>query len=194
VSSSRWLTVPNVITLGRLLLVPVFVALHQLGRPGWALACFIFAAVSDGVDGFLARVLDQRSKLGGILDPIADKTLVSAALITLVLERQLPVWLLVLIAIRDAWMAVGALIVRHKRLEIPTSPSRIGKYATFGLVSLIVLALIDETVADSALLHAYTVVTGFISGLCVVISTLQYFARFGYLLFAPPGSPPRVET
>jgi len=193
VPSSRWLTIPNAITIGRLLLVPVFVALHLVGRPGWALVCFVTAAASDGIDGFLARVLDQRSKLGGILDPIADKALVSAALITLVIERRLPLWLLCVIAFRDLWMAAGLLVVRHKRLEIPTSPSRIGKYATFGLACLVVLALADQVVENSPQLHAYMVVIGFIAGLCVVISTLQYFARFGYLLVAPPKPPSQAE-
>ncbi len=191
--SPSWLTIPNAITLVRLALVPVFVALHLAGMPGWALICFIVAAASDGIDGFLARVLDQRSKLGGILDPIADKLLVSAALITLVVERQLPWWLLVLIGIRDGWMAFGALWVKHKRLEIPTSPTRIGKYATFGMTVLVVLALTDQALRSSELLHAYMVVFGFVSALCVVISTMQYFWRFGYLLFAPPKPPSAAE-
>lgn len=182
----RWFTVPNLITYLRFLLIPVFVVLHLNGSPGWALAVFIGAAASDGIDGFLARVLDQRSRLGAILDPFADKLLVSAALVTLVIERRLPVLLLLLILFRDGWIAFGALWVRHKRLEIPTSPSRIGKYATFTLTLLVVLALVDQYVARSELLHAYTGVVGFIAALCVVISTIQYFARFGHLLFAPP--------
>jgi len=193
VTTTRWLTIPNAITIVRIILVPVFVALHLVGRPGWALVCFIVAAASDGIDGFLARVLNQRSKLGALLDPIADKLLVSAALVTLVIERQLPWWLLVLIGIRDGWMAFGALWVRHKRLEIPTTPSRIGKYATFGMTVLVVLALLDQALEPSELLHAYMVVFGFVSALCVVISTLQYFWRFGYLLFAPPKPPAPAE-
>jgi cardiolipin synthase (CMP-forming) len=180
-----WLTVPNALTLLRLLLVPVFVALHLWGRPGWALACFCTAAVSDGLDGLLARALNQRSKLGALLDPIADKLLAFAALCTLVAERRLPLWLLGLIIFRDGWMIFGALTLKHKNLEIPTAPTRIGKYATFSLTVLVVLALADQAVARSALLHAYMVVVGFTAGLCVAVSTLQYFVRFGHLLFAP---------
>lgn len=188
--SNRWLTVPNAITIARILLVPVFVVLHIVDRPGWALACFAVAAGSDGIDGLLARLLNQRSKLGGLLDPIADKLLMSTALVTLVVERRLPIWLLVVVLVRDAWMAGGALAVKHKHLEIPTAPSRIGKYATFTLACLIFVALIDQVVGTSQTLHAYMVVFGFVAGLCVVISTLQYFARFGYLLVAPPKPPP----
>ena len=191
--AERWLNVPNAITFVRFLLVPVFVFLHLTGRPGWALATFVVAAASDGIDGLLARVLDQRTKLGGLLDPIADKLLVSSALITLVIEQRIPLWLLLLIFFRDGWMVFGAFVVRRKNLEIPTKPSRIGKYATFTFTVLVVLALVDQSVADNALLHAYTAVVGFIAGLCVVISTFQYFARFGYLLFVPGRPAPKVE-
>lgn len=184
----RVLTVPNCITFGRFGLIPVFVLLHLAQRPGWALATFAVAAVSDGIDGLLARLLDQRTKLGGILDPIADKLLVFAALCTLVVERRLPVWLLGLVVFRDAFMGVGALVVKRKNLEIPAAPSRIGKYATFTLTVLVALALVDQIVGESEELHAYTKVVGFIAALCVAISTVQYLARFGYLFFVPPKS------
>src|SRR6185436_6046588 len=99
------------------------------------------AAFSDSLDGLLARVLDQRSKLGAILDPIADKLLAFCALLTLVVERRLPLWLLLILLFRHLCMALGALVVRKNRLEIPTAPTRIGKYATFLLFCLVVLAL-----------------------------------------------------
>ncbi len=187
-SADSWVTLPNLITLFRLALVPVFIVLHVSGRAGWALAVFIVAGVSDSLDGLLARVLDQRSKLGGVLDPVADKLLVFAALGCLVIERKVPLWILGLILFRDLSMIVGAIVVKRKRLEIPTAPTRIGKYATFFLLALIVLALVEEQ-SPSPTLAGYTIAIGFIAGLCVTVSTLQYFARHGYLFFAPPGSP-----
>lgn len=187
-----WLTIPNAITLLRLALVPVFVGLHLMGRPLWALGCFALAGLSDGLDGLLARLLNQRSKVGAILDPIADKVLILAAISTLVLEDQVPLWLLLLIVFRDGWILFGALLVRHKNLEIPTAPTRIGKYATLSLVCLVVLSLVNQA-AHAPLLHAYTKAVGFIAGLCVVISTLQYFARFGYLIFVPARRPPSIR-
>lgn len=189
----RWFTIPNCITYARFALIPVFVVMHLTGNPGWALGIFVGAAASDGIDGFLARVLNQRSKLGAILDPFADKLLVLSALVTLVIEDRIPLLLLLLILFRDGWIAFGALLVKHKNLDLPTSPSRIGKYATFSLALLVVLALVDQYVARSELLHAYTAVVGFIASLCVLISTIQYFARFGYLLFAP-ARPPKADT
>lgn len=183
--SERWFTIPNIITYIRFLLIPAFVVLHLKGNPGWALGLFVGAAASDGIDGLLARLLDQRSKIGAILDPIADKVLVFSALVTLIIEDRLPLLLLLLIVFRDGWMIFGAFIVKRKNLELPTKPSRVGKYATFSLTFLVVLALVDQYAATSETLHAYTAVVGFIAALCVVISTVQYFTRFGYLLFAP---------
>lgn len=179
-------TIPNLITFARLGLVPVFVWLQLANKPQAALIVFAVAMGSDSIDGLLARVLNQRSKLGALLDPIADKLLVAAALILLVVDRRVPIWLLLLILFRDGTMAVGALMVKRKKLELPAQPSRIGKYATLSMAVLVVLALAGQTSWAPDVLHAYTLVVAFLAGLCVVISTAQYFTRFGYLWFAPP--------
>jgi cardiolipin synthase len=183
--SERWLTVPNALTLSRLLLVPVFVALHLTGHPVWALVCFLGAALTDSLDGFLARVLNQWSKLGAFLDPVADKVLTGTALVLLVVEKRAPLWMLLLVAFRDGAMALGAVVVRRKGLDLPTAPSRIGKYATFALACFVVLGLLDQAVRDWAMLHAWFQVTGYLTGLCVFISTTQYFVRWGHLWVAP---------
>jgi cardiolipin synthase len=185
VISASWLNVPNSITLFRLSLVPVFLVLELRHEPGWALACFVTAAVSDGLDGLLARLLNQRTKLGGLLDPIADKVLILAALASLVIERRLPLWLLAITAFRDLLMVAGALMVTYKNLEIPTEPSRLGKYATFFMLCVVVLSLVSAVLGTPPVLRAYVAVVGFISGMCVVASTAQYFARYGYLWVAP---------
>jgi cardiolipin synthase len=169
-------------------MVPAFVALSVTGHTVAALWTFVIAAASDSLDGLLARLLDQRSHLGGILDPVADKALVMSALITLIYTGRLPWWLLALVVFRDGWMVVGAIMVRRKRLEIPTAPSRVGKYATLGLITTVVLALVAQAIGKSPRLEAYTAVIGFVAGVCVAASTVQYFHRFGYLFWAPPRS------
>lgn len=184
VPSDAW-TVPNLLSYLRLLAVPVFVSLHLGGRPGWALLVFLAAALTDSLDGFLARLLDQRTKLGAFLDPLADKVLAGAALIMLFLENEAPLWMVVLVAFRDGSMALGAVVVRRKGLELPAAPSRVGKYATFALTCFVVLGLFDETFTDSPLLHAWLLVAGYFTGLCVAISTAQYFFRWGHLWVAP---------
>jgi cardiolipin synthase len=177
--------VPNLISFARLGLVPVFLWLRHTGQPEWALGVFILAAVSDVVDGLLARLLDQRTALGGIIDPLADKLLVFAALVSLVIGGHLPAWLLGLILVRDLPMGVGALWVRHKRLEIPAAPSRIGKYATFTLVLAVVLGLASASPHAPRAIVGWVWAVGAVAALCVVVSTLQYWSRFGYLFFAP---------
>ena len=182
--SSDWKTLPNAITLIRLALIPVFLALELGERHLWALIAFAFALGSDWLDGLLARLLRQRSHLGGVLDPVADKLLVFTALVGLVWQRALPVWILGLVIARDALMLFGAAVVAHKRLDLPTQPSRIGKYATFALGITVLGALANEVV-QSPRVRAYTAVACFFAGLCVAISTVQYLSRFGYLFFAP---------
>jgi len=178
-------TVPNVLSYLRLLALPVFVFLHLGGRPGWALLVFLAAALTDALDGFLARLLDQQTKLGAFLDPLADKLLIGAALIMLFLEAEAPLWMVVLVAFRDGSMALGAVVVKKKGLELPTAPSRVGKYATFALACFVVLGLCDETFTHSPLLHAWLLVAGYFTGLCVAISTAQYFLRWGHIWVAP---------
>lgn len=180
------LTIPNLITFARLGLVPVFIWLKLAGRPDAAMICFAVAMGSDAIDGLLARLLNQRSKLGAVLDPLADKLLVASALVLLVVDGSLPVWLLSLILLRDGLIAIGALMVRRKKLDLPAQPSRIGKYATFSMAALVVLALGAQTSVAPSAAAPYTWVVGLLAGLCVVISTGQYLARFGHLFFAPP--------
>lgn len=182
---SPWLTVPNLLTLLRIGLVPVFAALHLAGRPGWALVCFLAASLSDWLDGLAARILDQRTQLGAFLDPLADKLLTGVALLLLVVERVAPLWLLLLILLRDLVEALGVVVVRRKGLELPAAPSRVGKYATFALTCLVVLGLLDETFTDLPAIHAWFQVAGYFTALCVVVSTVQYFVRWGYLFGAP---------
>jgi len=182
--SDAW-TVPNLLSYLRLVGVPVFVFLHLGGRPGWALLVFLAAALTDSLDGFLARLLDQRTKLGAFLDPLADKLLSGAALIVLFLENEAPLWMVLLVAFRDGSMALGAVVVKRKGLELPAAPSRVGKYAAFALACFVVLGLCDETFTNSPLLHAWLLVAGYFTGLCVAISTTQYFLRWGHLWVAP---------
>src|SRR4051812_47323520 len=120
------MTTANKITLLRILLIPVFVTLAiyygQSQRSGaaqetlrWAaLGTFMLAAASDGVDGYIARRWNQRSRLGVILDPLADKGLLLAGLFTLSFSGwpyELPIWFLVLVIARDAIVLLGAVVL-----------------------------------------------------------------------------------
>jgi len=136
------------ITILRIVLVPVFVTLvityddtDHLGRPeeAWryaAIAAFVIAALSDAVDGYLARHWNQRSALGALLDPIADKLLLLAALVTLGLLpldhfRSFPIWFTAIIISRDALLLGGYFVVRHFLHQVEIKPHWTGKLSTF---------------------------------------------------------------
>jgi len=136
------------ITILRLILVPVFVmfiiAYNETssdGRPEelWryaAIAVFITAGLSDALDGYLARHWNQRSALGALLDPIADKLLLLAALVTLGLIpldhlRPFPIWFPVIIISRDALLLGGYAVLRHFRVPMEIHPHWTGKVSTF---------------------------------------------------------------
>src|ERR1044071_2852240 len=87
--ASSILTVPNLLTFLRMALIPVFASLLYYGYYDWALMVFVVAGVSDGVDGFIARRFKQESELGTILDPIADKLLMTTAFILLTIPSML---------------------------------------------------------------------------------------------------------
>ncbi len=104
------MTIPNFITIMRLLLVPLIVVVIVQGLWPWAFAIFVFAGVSDAVDGFIAKRFDMRSELGAYLDPVADKALIVSIYVTLAIIGGIPVWLTILVVSRDI-MIVSAIII-----------------------------------------------------------------------------------
>src|SRR5438067_9623368 len=104
------LSIPNLITLGRILLVPVVIWAITAGAMGVALALFLLAGISDAVDGFLAKRFGMRTELGGYLDPLADKAMLVSIFIALAVIEAVPRWLVILVVSRDI-MIVGAVIL-----------------------------------------------------------------------------------
>lgn len=111
VQSGWWaLSIPNLITLGRILLVPVVVWAIYTDYPLLAFILFLVAGVSDAVDGFLAKRFQMSSELGAYLDPLADKTLIVSIYVTLGIAGNIPVWLVILVVSRDI-MIIGAVML-----------------------------------------------------------------------------------
>jgi cardiolipin synthase len=148
--ASRVLTVPNILSLTRLALLPVFLWL-VLGpqADGWAVAVLVFMGVSDYLDGYLARRLGQTSKLGAILDPVADRLYILATVIGLGLREIIPLWLVLVLPARDLflWALVPFLRTRgYSALPVHF----LGKAATAALLYAFPLLLLgdgDSTVA-----------------------------------------------
>src|SRR5687768_1845084 len=123
--------VPNLITLVRLALVPVIAYLLWRGEYGYALIVFLSAAISDFLDGVIARTFDQRSALGAALDPIADKLNMFVATVALAWQGLLPLWLAVAIVLRDIVIVSGALAYRAAIGKIEIAPTMLSKVNTF---------------------------------------------------------------
>ena len=123
-------TIPNLITLFRILLTPLFIIFLIQGRYRQALAVFVLAGVSDVADGLIARWWQQKSRLGSYLDPAADKLLMSASFVTLSISRLIPSWLTVVVISRDVILGLGALILRLADYPLVVRPSLAGKWTT----------------------------------------------------------------
>jgi cardiolipin synthase len=180
----RVLTAPNVVTFGRLLAVPLFAGLHLTQHPLAALWVFVGAGLSDGIDGLLARLLDQRSPLGALLDPIADKLLIATALIALTWTGDLPRWFVLLALLREGVLLLGALAVWARGRAIPRRPVRLGKYATFLQLAVASLGLCARIPGWGPHLEALLLCAVFLAAECSLLSAAQYAVQVSGLLRA----------
>lgn len=154
------MNLPNIITIGRILLVPITVWLIISGEFSLAFVAFVVAGVSDGVDGFIARKLNQRSELGAYLDPIADKALLVSIYVSLGFLQFLPAWLVILVVTRDV-LIVGAVVLAWVvNNPMVVAPSMASKVNTVGQIVLagLVLGLLGLKISLEPLLSA-----GFVS-------------------------------
>ena len=176
VVSDRVLTVPNAISLARLVCVPVFAVLIVSGRDGAALVVLLLASLSDYVDGLLARRWDQVSRIGQLLDPAADRLYVTAALLGLGWRGVLPWWLVALVLVRELVLTGNVLVLRrHGLSSLP--PHLLGKTATFVLLVALPLLLLAETAQSLAV-----VVRPLAWALVLWGTGLYWWAGVGYLL------------
>lgn len=131
--SDRVLTVPNALSALRLLGVPAFLSLLLSGRDGWALAVLALAGVTDYLDGKIARAYHLQSRLGELLDPIADRLYILSTLAGLAWRDIIPWWLVAVLLVRDAGLVVALLVLRRRGV-IGLPVHFVGKAATFNLL------------------------------------------------------------
>ena len=183
-SSSNVLTIPNILTFLRMALIPLFAGFLFYGHHGWALITFIFAGASDGVDGFIARRFNQESELGTILDPIADKLLMTTAFIILSLEsifppdtRHLPVPPYVAAAVigRDVLIVAAAAAIFMTTNFRGFKPSKLGKLSTLVQVCGVILILIAAVFPVNRGLYLPTIYA--------TIAALAAFSGVHYVFF-----------
>lgn len=163
----------NKISIARIILIPFFITAITYSRLDIALILFILAVISDGVDGFIARTLNQKTKLGTILDPMADKLLLISAYIYLSMAGgipsylKLPPYVPIIVISRDAIIVLGSIVVYVIRGDINVSPSVLGKVTTFFQMMTIVSILIKFDY--SYLVWNFTVLLTVASGIDYVI-------------------------
>jgi cardiolipin synthase len=203
IASNRILTIPNLLSFIRLLGVPLF--LYLLLGPqldGWALVVLIVSAITDYADGKLARLLDQYSRLGELLDPAADRLYIVAALVGFVIRGFIPWWVAVLIIGRDVLLA-GTLPILRRYGYTALPVHYLGKAATFCLLyglPMLLLAQGDSIVAHIALPISYAFIAW---GLVMyLVAGGIYFQQLGWVIrncplaprFRPPAVPPTNQV
>ena len=186
---SSILTIPNILTFLRMALIPVFASLLFYSHYDWALFVFFIAGVSDGIDGFVARRFNQESTLGTVLDPIADKLLMTTAFVILSLPHILPplskhfpvpFWVTAAVIGRDILIVTVALAIFIVTGFRGFKPSFWGKAST--LVQVIAVAIILIATVFPAYSGYYLPTTYFFVALFAFISGVHYIFHVAKLM------------
>ncbi|TCR66271.1 CDP-alcohol phosphatidyltransferase family protein [Bosea sp. BK604] len=135
------MTLPNLITVGRLFLVPLVILMIVSQRWQAAFAIFVIAGVSDAIDGILARHFGMASELGGYLDPIADKALIVSIYVTLAMVGAVPAWLVILVVSRDLMIVSAVILSWVMGKPLAMTPFAISKINTAAQVIFAALVL-----------------------------------------------------
>ena len=136
--------VPNLITLSRIALTPAFVLLLNDGNYPLALLLFTIAGLSDGLDGLIAKRFHYATRLGAILDPVADKFLLVSAYVMLTVLGHLPVWLVIVVVFRDLLIVGGYLVYTSMYGPVQMRPSWLSKINTLLQIVLVVAVLLEQ--------------------------------------------------
>ena len=144
--------IPNVITSLRLLLaIPICISIYQ-GNELLALLLFIFAGISDGFDGYLARRFTWESEFGKLLDPLADKCLILSTLLALAYVQLLPIWLVSILLVRDALAVMGSMLYLMLFEGRNSESNRWGKHFTGWTIALFIITLLQESISSYSML------------------------------------------
>ncbi len=169
----------NRITITRIIITPLFIAAVAYGRMDIALILFAAAVISDGLDGFVARSMHQKTSIGTILDPVADKILLISAFICLTLTKsipgglRLPPYVLIVVISRDAIIVLGSMLIHVIRGEVKISPSFWGKFTTFFQMMTVVSVLIQ---------FKYSCYVWNIATVLTIISGIDYMLKGSHTL------------
>jgi len=187
--ASRVFTVPNQLTFLRLGFLPFFIISVYYNRYGWALVVLMAAAVSDLLDGLLARRLNQKSALGAYLDPIADKLLLSSSFFILAVKGKIEWWLTILVFGRDILILIAAAVILAVVGYRPFPPSLYGK-ATTGAQIVFVFVAIIAGAFETTWLDELRDIGVYVVAAFTLLSGLHYSVLVSRELSANGGGPP----
>ncbi len=173
------MNLPNLLTLIRIILTPLLVILLIDGKFVEALIVFTIAGITDGLDGLIARWMRQKTRIGAILDPIADKLLLTSAYVTLAIIGFLPGWLAVTVISRDVIIVFGVLILFLFQGGVEIHPSVLGKITTVAQLGTIFMVLVDHNLGLFCKILPFLYIA---TALITVISGLHYMYLGAQLL------------
>jgi cardiolipin synthase len=181
------LTIANLLTVLRLILIPVFVTALYYQQFRWALTVFFAAAITDGLDGLVARSFNQKTQLGAILDPMADKLLLVTAFVILSLPRftltePIPFWLTAVAISRDVIIVLGAAVINMTTGFSRFRPSIPGKLNTLVQIVMIVFFLVVNALGAFGPLAEFLPVVYYATLAMAVFSGLHYIAHINRLM------------
>jgi len=145
---NNW-TIPNVLTVARIMLTPGFVIAFVDQRFGLAWVLFAVAGLTDALDGTLARILKQRSTFGAMLDPLADKVLLVTSFLCLAQQDWVPRWLAVLVVSRDVLIVGGLALLHYSGVDVKRgiNPAWISKFTMLAQISLVLLVMVEHSMS-----------------------------------------------
>lgn len=171
------MTIANALTLLRLCLIPLIVVMIHEGRFATATVLFVTAGITDALDGYIARRFDQKTEIGAYLDALADKSLIAASFIALVLVHLVPFWLVVLVIFRDLMIMGAVAIAWLMNNPIPIEPLKVSKANTAAQIVAIATTLAAKgymvVLPDAVLAGLHALVAAL-----TVVSVAAYFARW----------------
>jgi len=173
----RLLNLPNTLTVARIIIIPVFITAVMYERHQYALALFVVAALTDILDGFIARLTNQKTALGQFLDPLADKFLLVSSFILFSIQGWVPLWLTITVISRDLIVVIGWVLLYLLTHRVTTEPVLLGKTAIalqLITLSLVLLSInLHSIIPQQQVLFAVTAAVTGVSGIQYIYKGLR---------------------
>jgi cardiolipin synthase len=168
------MTIPNLLTILRVLLTPLLVIFLLEDRLSEALIVFVAAGITDGLDGLIARLYQQKTRLGAFLDPLADKLLLTTTYVLLAVQNLVPSWLTVIVLSRDVLIVLGVFVLFMQDLPFEIKPSLASKLTTCAQILTAIVTMATALASPHPLLkHTLFYLTGAVT----LVSWGQYMVR-----------------